>query len=371
MGGLHVIRLLCVVKKLGSCLSMASFYHLAMKNYPFTLTRRTLIKASVPALATLSLAPTLLYAADQQLSQRLELIAQLVKQTGLPKSYIEPVIMKAVFDASIIKRMQTPYESRTYAQYKPLFVHPRLAKKGEAYMQQHAAIFAASEKKYGVEKEMIAAILGMETRYGVNQGKDLVVNSLFTLVTGYPRRAKFFRRELGELFLICKEEGLNPSDFKGSYAGAFGTTQFIPSSYRAYAVDADGNGKRDVWNSPTDIINSVANYFHVHGWNGAQPLAYWLSNAETNTALKQRAQEGFKHWQPLKDLRSSLPALDSRWQDDDKVTLIEMTTKQGDKVALVDYNFYVITRWNRSYNYAMAATELAAMMGCEKCQTHA
>ncbi|MDQ6990875.1 MAG: lytic murein transglycosylase B [Mariprofundaceae bacterium] len=340
-----------------------------MQKYPFTLTRRSFIKVGVPALATISLAPSLLYAENQD-AQRLELIKQLGKETGLSKKIIEPIIMQAVFQDSIIKRIKTPYESRTYAEYRPLFVHPRLAKKGQAYLQQHAEIFAASEEKYGVQKEIIAAILGMETRYGENRGNDAVVNSLFTLATGYPRRAKFFRKELGELLLLCEEEGLNPLEFKGSYAGAFGTTQFIPSSYRAYAVDGDGDGKRNVWTSPTDIIYSVGNYFQHHGWNHTQALAHWLSNDEALKSNPLHLKQGFKHWHRLADMRASLPPLDGRWHDDDKVTLIEMTTHQGKQMALVDYNFYVITRWNRSYNYAMAVTELAALMGCEACQTN-
>jgi len=298
------------------------------------------------------------------------LIDQLVAETGLKRALIAPIINQASFDPSIIKRIQTPYESRSYAEYRPLFVHQTLASKGRDYMAKHLAIFEASEKQYGVQKEIIAAILGMETRYGTYHGKDQVVDSLFTLSTGFPRRANFFRKELGALLLLCQEEGLNPLEFKGSYAGAFGTTQFIPSSYRAYAVDADGNGKRDVWNTPADIINSVANYFQKHGWDGSRPLAHWLTASNDNQTLKQYAQQGFKQWHQLADIRALLPALDERWHDDDKVALIEMKTAQGLQMALIHYNFYVITRWNRSYNYAMAITELAELMDCKACQTH-
>ena len=323
------------------------------------------MQSSCLGIAALSLMPSsLLYAADT--SERRKLIAQLVQQTGLSHDYIAPIIMQANLQPSIIRRITTPYESRSYAQYQPLFVHPRLAHKGHVYLEQHADIFAASEKKYGVQREIIAAILGMETRYGANKGKDAVVDSLFTLATSYPRRAKFFRKELGELLLLCQEEGLNPQTFQGSYAGAFGTTQFIPSSYRAYAVDADGDGKRNVWDSPADIINSVANYFQKHGWQHDEPLAHWLP-----MSFSALPAQGLKHWTALKDMRHALPALDARWHDDSKVTIIEMMTQQGKQRALVGYNFYVITRWNRSYNYAMAVTELAALLGCEACQTDA
>ncbi|MDQ6956828.1 MAG: lytic murein transglycosylase B [Mariprofundaceae bacterium] len=337
---------------------------------PFIASRRTTIKASFAGIAALAASPTLLWAQKTDNTRQI-LIDQLVKETGLPRASVAEAISHAVYDESIITRMKTPYESRSYAEYRPLFVHPKLAAKGQHYLAKNAAVFKASEKTYGVQKEIIAAILGMETRYGKHRGKDPVVSSLYTLATGYPRRAKFFRRELGELLLLCKEEGLNPNEFKGSYAGAFGTTQFIPSSYRAYAVDADGDGKRDVWHSPTDIINSVANYFKKHGWDGSRPVAHWIGKESSHKALAAHAKKGFKGWVKLSDIRHQLPKLDKRWQDDDKVTLIEMTTKKDKEIALVHYNFYVITRWNRSYNYAMAITELAELMDCKACNTHA
>lgn len=336
-----------------------------MQEKTFIPMRRRLLQSSCLGLAALSVMPaSLLYAADSH--ERQQLIQQLIQQTGLARSDIAPIVMQAKFMPDIIRRMKTPYESRTYAEYRPLFVHSRLAGKGQDYLKQHADAFHRCEQRYGVQKEIIAAILGMETRYGANKGNDAVVDSLVTLATGYPRRAKFFSKELGELLLLCKEESLDPRTFKGSYAGAFGTTQFIPSSYRAYAVDADGDGKRNVWDSPEDIINSVANYFHQHGWQHNEPLAQWLP-----PSFSALPAQGFKHWTTLQKVRHALPPLDARWHDDNKITIIEMTTKQGKQRALVDYNFYVITRWNRSYNYAMAVTELAALLGCKVCQTHA
>lgn len=341
-----------------------------MSNTPSFVSRRIAMKAGLAGIAALTTAPSLLWAQKDDTTRQI-LIDQLVKETGLDRANVAAAINHAVYDESIITRMKTPYESRSYAEYRPLFVHPKLAAKGRDYLKKNHDIFIESEKKYGVQKEIIAAILGMETRYGTYRGKDPVVSSLYTLATGYPRRAKFFRKELGELLLLCKEEGLNPNDFKGSYAGAFGTTQFIPSSYRAYAVDADADGKRDVWHSPTDIINSVANYFSKHGWDGSRPVAHWISKKDTNKNLIEHAKKGFKGWVKLSEIRHQLPELDKRWQNDDKVTLIEMTTKKGKTIALVHYNFYVITRWNRSYNYAMAITELAELMDCKACETYA
>ncbi len=297
-----------------------------------------------------------------------ELAKKIAGEFKLSPKLVQSALSHAEFKPDIIRRMQTPYESRPYADYKPLFVNARLTNLGKDYMLQHKKIFSATEKKYGVETEIIAAILGMETHYGRSRGKDSVLSALYTLAAGYPRRAKFFRSELGHFLLLCKEEGLRPQDPLGSYAGAFGVTQFIPSSYRHFAVDADGNGKRDVWESPQDIIASVGNYFQKHHWQAGRPVAHWLP---ASPALKPQAKKGLKDWKKLRDFRAHLPELPAAWQDDDKVTIIEMEPKGGKKLALVHYNFYVITRWNRSYNYAMAITELAQRLGCKTCDTHA
>lgn len=300
-----------------------------------------------------------------------ELAEKLAGEFKLPLKDVKSALNHAKFSPGIIRRMQTPYESRPYAEYRPLFVNDRLEGLGKAYMLKHHGLFARVEKQYGVEREIIAAILGMETHYGVNRGKDSVLGALYTLAAGYPRRADFFRSELGHFLLLCQEEKLRPQDPLGSYAGAFGTTQFIPSSYRHFAVDADGDGKRNVWDSPADIIASVGNYFHEHHWEAGKPVALWLPgpSAKQPQALRAQAEKGLKDWKSVADFARYLPELPAAWSDDDKVTIIEMQTRHGKRLALVHYNFYVITRWNRSYNYAMAITELADRLGCALCDT--
>lgn len=300
-----------------------------------------------------------------------DLAAKLAAEFKLPLENVMTALRSAEFSPGIIRRMQTPYESRPYADYRPLFVNDRLAGLGHAYLLKQRNLFAETERKYSVEKEIIAAILGMETHYGVNRGKDSVLGALYTLASGFPRRADFFRSELGHFLLLCQEEKLRPEDPVGSYAGAFGTTQFIPSSYRHFAVDADGDGKRDVWDSPADIIASVGNYFHEHKWEAGRPLALWLPKAASSQPhmLRKQAEMGFKDWKTVADFSGKLSGLPDTWSKDDKVTVINMQTSRGPKLALVHYNFYVITRWNRSYNYAMAITELAALLGCKLCRT--
>ena len=186
-------------------------------------------------------------------------------------------------------------------------------------------------------------------------------------ISGFPRRAKFFRQQLGAIIQISRQDQLNLSELKGSYAGAFGSIQFIPTSFRDYAVDGDGDGKRDVFHSKQDIIKSVANYFKKHGWQYGRPAAYWLPmRTKLNKAWKKHVtQSRPKQWVTLAELRKEMPetfaGIPLPWLENDKVSLIQMQTAKGKQLALVHHNFKVIMRYNPSFNYAMAVTEIAAM----------
>ncbi len=298
------------------------------------------------------------------------LAARLTREFGLPEKQVAAVLQQAHFIPGVIERMEAPYEARPWHEYRPLFVTRRLAAEARDYIRAHMADFRRARERYGVQPEIIAAILGMETHFGRHRGRDRVLDALYTLAAGYPRRADFFRKELGHFILLCREEGLKPDSLVGSYAGAFGVTQFIPSSYRAYAVDADGDGRRDVWHSTADITASVAHYFHAHGWDAARPVARWMPPLTDRDVVRAMRRAGMRQWMTLKHARPALPPLPAVWRDDDRVSLIRLDTNTGPRDVLVHYNFYVITRWNRSANYAMAATELAAMAGCALCDTH-
>jgi len=298
------------------------------------------------------------------------LLKLLKSETGLSDKVLRPALDNARFDPSVITRMETPYEARPYAEYRPLFVRKQLAQTGRQYLEAHRAIFNEAWKRYGVEPQIIAAILAIETHFGDRQGNDRVLDSLYTLASGYPRRADFFRKELGEYLKLCHAENLDPDSIIGSYAGAFGVPQFIPSSYMAYAVDGNGDGRRDVWHSPRDIIFSVANYFHQHGWQPRLPVAHWLAHEPEKKALLDQRDKEMQDWQPLQKLYAEgLHKLPAPWHKTDPVALISMQPGDHDRTAVVSRNFYVITRWNRSYNYAMATTELAHLMGCSHCGT--
>ena len=316
----------------------------------------------LPALALLLVAAGAGASEDPYAAARKALVAELAAQTGLAVQRVAETLAGARFVPEIIARITHPYEALPYARYRPLFVNARLAEAGRAYLAAHKDAFARTWRRWHVDPEIIAAILGMETHYGAHQGDFRVLDALFTLSVGYPRRAAFFRRELGSLLVLAAREGLDAGAIYGSYAGAFGITQFIPSSYLAYAADGDGDGRRDVWRSHADAIASVARYFHAHGWRAHRPVAEWLPE-DTDPALAT----GLDRFVPLRRLRARLPRLHLSWPVGDPVAVIRLETAKGPRLVLVHRNFYVITRWNRSANYAMAAAELATMLGCSRC----
>ncbi|MDQ6998244.1 MAG: lytic murein transglycosylase [Mariprofundus sp.] len=341
---------------------LATFTHVSFKPL-----RQLILLACLAALT-----PTLADAANKdpdgtQYVSREALSTLLASEINVPVTEISTILKQATFQPKIVQRMNGQWEAQPYAKYRPLFIKQSMQDKGLAYLHKHQHIFNQIEEKYQVDSVIIAAILGIETRFGVAHGTRPVLDSLYTLSTGFPRRADFFRKQLGAIIEISRQDKFELSTLKGSYAGAFGSIQFIPTSFRAYAVDEDGDGIRDVFHSKPDIIASVANYFKRHHWQHNRPSAFWLPMETKLTPEWQQIAKGkLKHWVTLADLRQSMPeifnAIPQPWRDSDKVSIIEMETKQGMRFALVHYNFKVIMRYNPSFNYAMAVTEIAAML---------
>ena len=196
------------------------------------------------------------------------------KEHKYPYEKAVNVLKRATIVPDVIASMERPAESLTWRKYQKIFLTPSRIKRGVEFWKAHRATFKRAQKKFGVPPEIIIAIIGVESFYGRHMGKHRVIDSLATLGFRYPRRAKFFRRELAEFLVLSHEEGLDPLTVKGSYAGAMGMPQFIPSSYRAYAVDFDADKSRDLVASVGDTIGSVGNYLHRHGWGAGKPIAY-------------------------------------------------------------------------------------------------
>ena len=201
-------------------------------------------------------------------------INEMVSKHGFSKAELEKVFSQAHRSDDILALMSKPAEKKlAWYEYRNIFLTRSRIDGGVQFWNRNAAVLAKAEKVYGVAPQIIVAIIGVETRYGGNTGKYAVLDALSTLAFDYPPRAKFFRGELEQYLLLAREEHIDLLNTKGSYAGAMGYGQFIPSSYQRYAVDFDQDGKRDLWDSPMDIIGSVANYLHVNGWTPGAKVA--------------------------------------------------------------------------------------------------
>nr|WP_269783392.1 lytic murein transglycosylase B [Marinibactrum halimedae] len=259
---------------------------------------------------------------------------------------------------SILDAMSRPAEKvKPWSEYQDIFLTQSRIDKGVEFWKKHESVLARAEKTYGVPAEIIVAIIGVETRYGGNKGRYRVMDALSTLAFDYPPRAPFFRKELKEFLLLSREQTRQPLDLLGSYAGAMGYGQFMPSSYRAYAADFDGDNAIDIWDNPVDAIGSVANYFTRHGWKTGELVTERVKvNKSHDTSL---LDDGLKPertigeitqagYAPLATLEGELPA-----------RVFKLDGKKGAEFWVGLHNFYVITRYNRSTMYAMAVHQLS------------
>jgi membrane-bound lytic murein transglycosylase B len=226
-----------------------------------------------------------------------------------------------------------------------------------SFWQEHADTLKRAEETYGVPAEIIVAIIGVETRYGRIMGRYRVLDALATLGFDYPRRADFFRGQLIEFMQMTREESLEPESLVGSYAGAMGYGQFIPSSFRHYAVDFDGDGKRNIWSNKVDAIGSVANYFKEHGWQAGEPVR---SNVVMNNPADPAwLNAGLKPEVTLAEWEERGISTRRDLAPEQVATLMELTMEDGQHYWFGLHNFYVITRYNHSHLYAMAVYELS------------
>ncbi len=232
-------------------------------------------------LTTLLLTGALLSGAAFANSDEQAFIDKMVKEHQFDAAEISTLLGQAKKQQSIIDAMSRPAEKRlNWGQYRKIFITDKRIKGGMKFWKENRAILEQAEKTYGVPAQIITAIVGVEPYYGRITGKYSVLDSLYTLGFHYPPRAKFFRSELEEFLQLAREEGVSPTVPLGSYAGAMGRPQFISSSFRAYAVDFDKDGKRDIWENNADVIGSVANYFKRHNWKAGEPVAQLVTGAK-------------------------------------------------------------------------------------------
>ncbi|MFT4177886.1 MAG: lytic murein transglycosylase B [Thermomonas sp.] len=335
------------------------------------------LAAEVPAPAD---APTPIpYSPAMEAAWRADFARETAQRYRIPQARIEAVLASAQVRQPIINAMSRPAETKPWRDYRPLFIQPKRIDDGRAFLAQHRDALQRAEDKYGVPKEIVVAILGVETSFGRVKGNHAVVDALYTLAIAYPRtgdparaerenrRQAFFRDELAQLFKLAEEEGFDIASLKGSYAGAMGWGQFMPSSYRDYAVDGDGDGRRDLFNNLDDVFASVANYFAKKGsWQRGAPVMQRAvrdataadyanpGNAVTlNQSLDGLRALGYREADPVAVLH-----LDNARQTT-PVTLITLDGVSGPEYWIVYNNFKAITTYNISRLYATAVYQLS------------
>lgn len=293
--------------------------------------------------------------ADKALLKRPEtqaFINKMVKQHHFNRRQLITILTEAQFQPQIIESMERPYEKKPWDVYKDLFLKPERVQAGIQFWQANQKALEMAQKKYGVPANIIVAIIGVETLYGKHQGEYRVLDALTTLAFYYPKRSPYFTKELGEFLLLCREQHVPADKYLGSYAGAMGKPQFMPSSYRFYAVDFSGKGMRDIINDDRDAIGSVANYFYHHGWQPnasvAQPAVVSGSRYKKLTVNSKAADYSLKHL-----IASGVKPASELLNHSRKAGLIELTTQTGMEYWLAYPNFYVITRYNSSPQYAL------------------
>lgn len=287
-----------------------------------------------------------------------QFVDYMVKKYQFEKPYLQQLFSQAEKKQSIIDAISRPAEkTKEWHEYRNIFIKPERISQGVAFYRQYKDVLERAEREFAVDAEIIVAILGVETRYGALRGSYRVIDSLSTLGFDYPPRGKFFRKQLEEYLLMVREQKFDATELQGSYAGAMGYGQFIPSSYRSFAVDFDGDGVVDIWNNPADAIGSIANYFKVHGWR--------LNEAVTGRATVNEKHDLSVLNKSLKPKYTVSELLDKGYHSVDKfdqtkkATVMHLKGEKGPEFWFGLHNFYVITRYNHSHLYAMAVYQLS------------
>jgi len=308
-------------------------------------------------LGTASPQPT--FAIDTHRDDVKNFIDDVSEKDTIPKHELRKLLKNAQSQATIVAAMERPAEkAKPWFEYRQIFLTDRRIREGADFWLAHRRELDQASVRSGVAPEYLAAIVGVETFYGRLTGSYRVLDALSTLAFDYPARAKFFRDELEQFILLTRDTGIDPLTVKGSYAGAMGAPQFMPSNYRRYAVDANADGHVDLWNSWADVCASVGNYLKEHGWNSGEPVL----TAATVDAEKSGDLDG--HTLALADTVESLKTkgviFESSLPPEAPALLIAADEADGVHWRVGYNNFYVITRYNHSALYAMAVYELAA-----------
>ena len=312
---------------------------------------------SACAAALLAMSPAAALALDEQRAEVQDFIRHMADRHGYAAAELGTVFRQVESRPSIVAAMKRPAEkTQAWHEYRAMFMTDRRIARGVATgLEQAAALQQAAE--HGVPAEVILAITGVETFYGEITGKHRVIDALSTLAFDYPPRSTFFRGELEQFLLMAREEALDPLLPAGSYAGAMGIPQFMPSSFRAWAVDGDGDGHRDLWRDWADVFASVGNYLKGHGWRPGEPVMVAADVAGADLAGVEVTKVALS--ETAGSLRRRGVKFDAALPDDAPAVLLQLAGAAGAEYRVGFTNFFAITRYNRSMLYASAVNDLA------------
>ncbi len=286
-----------------------------------------------------------------------QFIEEMVAKYQLDRGELERIFNRAQHRQAIIDLITKPATLKPWPEYRANFLNDKRINGGLQFWALHADTLLRAEEQYGVPQEIIVALIGVETMYGNINGRFSVLDALVTLAFDYPRRATFFRSELEQYLLLAHEQKLDFFKMQGSYAGAIGIPQFMPSSYRKYAVDFSKDGKTDLINDPIDAIGSVANYLKQFGWSDNGPVAALVHAHEGVDAFEfAPGKRTVADWEEIGALT------DSQVPSNITARLMTFTQADGKEFWLAFNNFDVITRYNNSDFYAMTVHQLAEVL---------
>lgn len=291
-------------------------------------------------------------------------ITQMVQQHQFDESALRQILSQLKGNEGVIKAINAPATSKPWYEFKNLFVTPTRTSGGVDFWNANAEQLKRAREIYGVPEEIIVAIIGVESIYGKRTGSFRVIDALYTLAFEMPERASYFRGELEQFLLLTRENSLDALTVKGSFAGAIGMPQFMPTSYRRFAVDFDSDGKINLWENVPDIIGSVANYLHYFGWVAGQPIV--VPARISGTQYKDIVEKGFKPHLTLTQMLPKGVEPTDAMPPELVAGLFSLDIEQSQEYWLAFNNFYVITRYNRSKNYAMAIYLLANAIARER-----
>jgi len=315
-------------------------------------------------IASLLLLVSPTYAVDLDRPDVQAFIKTMVKEHDYDRARLRDILSQAEMRRSIIDQISKPAEKTlTWAEYRPIFMTKERIDAGTAFWRENRVALENICASTGVPVEILVGIIGVETYFGRITGGHRVLDALATLAFFYPPRAKFFRGELEQFLLLVREENMQPGDAFGSYAGAMGRPQFMPSSYRAYAIDSTGDGKRDIWNDWEDVAASIANYFNAHGWKTGQEV---VTQATIGSRWSGPFPENIlKPEETVGSLSKMGVMFSTTLPNDSSGQLLTLEGSDGDEHWVGFHNFFVITRYNHSTMYALAVHQLGQEIAFE------